>query len=249
MKPTGFILYEGPSLLDGAPIVAIAITSRSRNRKTGAMLQTYIMRSDAHPIDAVKSGADASVCGDCKHRPSLGGACYVDVGRGAASVYGAFKRGRYPRAADTDTGPALAILGTGRMVRLGTYGDPAAVPARVWQALVSRASGHTGYTHQWLNGALPQAHRDAINSLCMASVDTPSEADMARSIGLRTFRVRRPDEPLAAREFTCPASEEAGKKRTCAECGACNGSAKATAASVAIIAHGILAVRFLQVTQ
>ena len=35
------IIYNGPSLLDGKPIVVIA-TYSNRNRKTGAVLQTYI---------------------------------------------------------------------------------------------------------------------------------------------------------------------------------------------------------------
>jgi hypothetical protein len=40
-KPNGAILYRGPSLLDGAPIVAIVtgLASTSANAKTGAMLQ------------------------------------------------------------------------------------------------------------------------------------------------------------------------------------------------------------------
>lgn len=72
-KPTGFVIYEGPSVLDGAPIVAIAVTA-SDNRKTGNMVQTYILRRDVHPSEALRTGDDASIRGDCKHRPALGGA-------------------------------------------------------------------------------------------------------------------------------------------------------------------------------
>lgn len=42
------ILYRGPSLLDGQPIVAIAIV-KSDNAKTGNMVQTYILREDIDP--------------------------------------------------------------------------------------------------------------------------------------------------------------------------------------------------------
>jgi len=56
-KPSGFILYRGPSLLDGKPIVVVAITKESKNSKTGSMLQTYIIRSDMHPVAAVRKGA------------------------------------------------------------------------------------------------------------------------------------------------------------------------------------------------
>lgn len=246
MKPTGFILYEGPSLIDGQPIVAIAIT-HSGNSKTGDMVQTYIMRSDINPVHALKTGDDGSVCGRCKHRPVFGGKCYVNVTHGPRSVFEAYKRGRYPHAVrfanlwfpPNPTGVhAIAngtpCIGKGRMVRLGTYGDPAAVPVQVWVDLLKFSSGHTGYTHQW--------HRAPdLRGLAMASVDTPEEHAQARAMGWRTFRVRHDDsDPLMPREFVCPASHEAGKRLTCADCGACDGTNghAPNAASVAIVVHG-----------
>ena len=41
-NPNGRILYEGPSMLDGAPIVVIAtgFAERTANAKTGSMIQT-----------------------------------------------------------------------------------------------------------------------------------------------------------------------------------------------------------------
>ena len=76
-KFTGVILYQGASALDGAPIVVIAnrITAASTNAKTGAMIQTFIIRSDIDPLTALKTGFDASVCGDCQHRPANNGSC------------------------------------------------------------------------------------------------------------------------------------------------------------------------------
>ena len=67
--PTGFVVYQGPSLLDGAPIVAIATVS-SRNVKTGPMVSLWIMRSDVDPVAALHTGDDVSICGLCPHRPS-----------------------------------------------------------------------------------------------------------------------------------------------------------------------------------
>lgn len=257
MQPTGFILYEGPSMLDGAPIVAIAtgFGRPSSNRKTGDMVQTYILRRDIAPLDALRTGADASVCGDCKHRQGQGGACYVNVGHGPRAVWDAYRRGRYPRTCNGKARPTAAdhaeeraTLGEGRTVRLGTYGDPAAVPAWVWEALTARASGRTGYTHQWANRSLPMAHREALRSLLMASVDTPQEAEEARILGWRYFRVRGEGEALGRREAVCPASEEAGKRRTCATCLACDGATpgRTERASMAIVVHGSLARRFAQ---
>jgi hypothetical protein len=77
-KPKGYILYKGPSVLDGAPIVVIA-TMSTNNGKTGDMVQTWILRDDVSPLEATKTGQDSSVCGECPHRHYLGGACYVTV--------------------------------------------------------------------------------------------------------------------------------------------------------------------------
>ena len=57
----GVILYEGPSELDGSPIVVIA-TFGSKNRKTGKgrknLIQTWIMRQDVAPWDAKTQDLD-----------------------------------------------------------------------------------------------------------------------------------------------------------------------------------------------
>lgn len=232
----GVVLWRGVSLLDGVtPIVAIATGLRgSANAKTGAMVQTWILREDMAPHDAVRSGGDAAVCGDCKHRPSTGGACYVKVFQAPLSVFRAFHRGTYATADD------IAAIGAGRAVRVGSYGDPAAVPVAVWQALISSATMHTGYTHQWRVAP-------ALASICMASADTPAERDEARTAGWRTFTVRLASDPLAAREAVCPASHEAGVKTNCATCGACNGTATGRKGSIAIIAHGSSAKRFIAI--
>lgn len=230
--PTGYVIYRGPSLLDGKPIVAIALTGSS-NRKTGDMVQTYILREDIKPTEALRTGDDKSICGDCKHRPINGGACYVVVAQGPTVVFKTYHVGKYPVADD------IAALGAGRMVRLGTYGDPMAVPASVWESLVSKAQGRTGYTHQWANTALDADQVARVSRLCMASADNASEAQSAQSAGKRYFRIRLATETLAPREFVCPASEEAGKRKTCAQCGACNGSEKATAGNPVIIVHGV----------
>lgn len=130
-----FIFYQGPSQLDGAPIVGIAVL-KSENGKTGNMVQTYILRADMHPLEALASGADASICGTCIHRPrrerrrdkrgrftvgySIIRTCYVDVAKSVSSVYRAFMNGSYDVLEPVDGAARLA----GRMVRLGAYGPP-----------------------------------------------------------------------------------------------------------------------------
>ena len=73
---SGFVFYDGPSLIDGAPIVAIAVLE-SENGKTGDMVQTYILRADVDPVSALRTGEDASICGDCVHRPANDGAAAI----------------------------------------------------------------------------------------------------------------------------------------------------------------------------
>jgi len=235
-KPTGFVIYQGPSLIDGAPIVAVALTGRSKNTKTGAMVQTYILRADIHPIEAVKTGEDSSICGDCIHRGTHGRerSCYVTLAHGPRSVFDKFKRGGYPLATKKT---ARRALGAGRDVRLGTYGDPAAVPASVWEALVEHATSHTGYTHQAFNARLSVTQRERIAWLCMVSADTETDAAAANALGYRTFRVAT-DSIKRPGESVCPASAEAGKKLTCATCGACNGRSGNLKGSIVIQAHG-----------
>jgi hypothetical protein len=225
-------------MLDGAPIVVVALTN-STNVKTGNMVQTYILVDNGRsPVDNARDLLDASICGDCKHRRGTGGACYVNLGQGARAVAAAIVAGNYP--ADILAAQSAAA---GRMVRLGTYGDPAAVPANVWNTLLAKAQGRTGYTHQWQSG---KAGAD-IMALCMASADNEAERAAAKAAGYRTFRVRAADQPMAAGEFVCPASAEGNKRKLCAECAACDGGINSRRADPVIIVHGSIKNRFIPI--
>ena len=228
-------MYEGPSKLDGAPIVVIAVGIRnnSKNAKTGAMIQTYIIRSDMSPIDAVKSGADAAICGNCVHRGDealgIGRSCYVTLIHGPRSVYASYQRGIYPKASAFEA----AALFAGRMVRLGTYGDPAAAPYAMWTVALGKATGWTGYTHQW------RAIDTRWASLVMASADSLTDMSEAHAMGYRTFRVAPKGEVnVKGLEVICPASEEMGKLTDCNSCKACMGTSAKARASIQIAAHG-----------
>jgi len=232
------IIYRGPSEIDGSPIVVICtgIKSKSTNSKTGAMVQTYILRADMAPIVASRTGADSSICGACRHKGTAqpdkakgqakGRSCYVTLMHGPSRVFDAFERGVYGDA----TAPCDAVaIGRGRQVRLGTYGDPAAVPAAVWRSLISEAEGWTGYTHQ----------RNAMPDVLMTSADTVGQARLAWLRGERTFRVLASVDEIAAGELLCPASEEAGRRTQCERCGLCAGTGgKRCRKSIAIVAHG-----------
>jgi hypothetical protein len=75
------------------------------------------------------------------------------------------------------------------IVRGGSYGDPAAVPFHIWQALQHSMQSGTAYTHAWR--AFPE-----LASFCMASVDTAEERIQAKMLGFRTFRVRGIADPV-----------------------------------------------------
>lgn len=229
-NPKGFIIYEGNSVLDGAPIVVIA-TLETSNVKTGKMVQTWIMRSDIEPHQAVKSGQDESVCGGCPHRHYLGGSCYVLPFQAPLGVYRAYKRGSYPKL----TAEYFWML-NGRKLRAGAYGDPAAVPYYIWKGLFALASGGTGYTHQ----AGHPNFDPRILEFCMVSADTPKQAQKFHKQGLRTFRVKTEDAPLLAGEIECLADS---KGLSCEECLLCSG-ATVRGAAVVINVHGQRAKRY-----
>lgn len=228
------VLWKGPSRIDGKPIMLVA-TDNSKNTKTGAgLVQTWILRSDIAPLDAIHSGQDSSICGDCTLRGAVkdgrnfGRNCYVLVHNAPRSIYAAYTRGRYNHVSLSEGRDLLA----GRLVRLGAYGDPAAVPVNVWRSLLAKASGYTGYTHQWRRFS-------AIRQFCMASVESEGQAKRAHLRGFRTFRIGR---NKVKGESVCPASKEAGHKLTCDACLACNGSS-GRVGSIVIAPHGIGAKR------
>ena len=248
MKQVSSVIYKGPSLLDNKPIVVIALISK-RNKKTGNMLQTYIIRSDIEPLLASKTGEDFSICGNCPMRgktttdplakQAKNRACYVTLMHGPLRVWKALKS--YPEISGH---AAIVAMGEGRMVRLGTYGDPAAVPGYIWESLLLKAKGWTAYTHQ--SG---MAGADVRTDLMMVSADSEQEARVAWNKGERTFRVvASVADIVKGSEILCPASKEAGKKTTCMACGLCAGSA-VKAKSIAIPAHGMGAGAFVRKAQ
>ena len=208
------IIYEGPSQLNGKPIVAILtnINNPSVNTKTGDMAQATIMPKGIKPSDAVKTGEDDAVCGECNRRPSTAKAnglkpCYVNP-RAPNSIHRAYERGSY------STGIPEQLR---KPVRLGMWGDPAAMPYEIAKGLADSAPKHTGYTHRWRD--FPE-----FNSICMASVDTEDERLEANALGFRTYRVRDVGAPLMDGEIDCPESDKA-RNIQCADCGLCAGMA------------------------
>ena len=234
----GYIIYQGESLLDGKEIVVIFLPT-SKNSKTGDMAQTYILVVGIDPRLASKTGADYSICGDCKHRGipttdpnrklAMKRSCYVKIYQGVLATFRAFEKGNYLVA---NTHDEIQKLGTNQFVRLGTYGDPSAVPSYVWDSLLSKSKNNTGYTHQSNN---PNA--DVRTDQCMISADSYAQAKEFWNKKIRTFRVLQKNEEIDKQnEVLCPASKEAGRRTTCNDCMLCSGS-NIKAKSVAIYQH------------
>ena len=214
--------------MDGKPIVVIA-TYSNRNKKTGHVVQTYILRADLNPLEASKKGEDFSICGNCTMRGEVttdpqrkqakGRRCYVNLGQGVLIVYKSYLRGVYKEGAARD-------MGRGRFVRVGTYGDPAAVPSHVWDELLAEADTWTAYSHQ--SGWRPD--------IAMQSADSHADAIAHWKAGRRTFRVIADLDHLdKTKEALCPASKEAGRRVQCTACKLCKGSSLAK--SIAIVEH------------
>jgi hypothetical protein len=215
-NPNGYVVYDGPSQLDGERIVMIAtgFKDSSNNPKTSGMIQTWILRADVHPVVAL-DGDDRSVCGDCPHRKQEDGKrnCYVQVGKAPTTVWRCFQRGGYAPLPSAD-------LLIGRKLRLGSYGDPAAVPADVWLPLVAACDGHSGYTHQWREPVGAWA-----KGILQASCDGMADYLEATAHGWGTFHVVPKGTALPKGVAHCAASKEKGAKTTCAACLLCSGTA------------------------
>lgn len=221
--PDTIVLWAGPSSFDDAPIMLIGhrVNAPSENGKTGDMLQVSIMRADRAPIDAWKAGADGAVCPEaCAHRskPRGGsGECYVNKAR-LSAAWRAARR-------EIEAGRIGWVPGTfaGVRVRAGMEGDPAAAPLAVWQALLSEARGHTGYTAAWRT--LPAAWQ----ALFMASVSSPADYIRARSKGWRPFAASASTADDRAFEAAgasgCEADREVNALQ-CVACVACNGAGR-----------------------
>ncbi len=228
----GYIIHEDTLRV----VIATGFSTPSDNRKTGDMIQIWILCKAEDPVTAIKTGLDRIICGNCRHRGheengvyGVERTCYVNQGQAPLGIWKAWKAGRYPTLQFMD-------CFAGRKVRFGAYGDPTHLPLSLALAIAGVASGHTGYTHQWRKPSL-QGWR----SILMASVDTTAELVIARSMGWSTFRVT-PDTDHHTVETLC-ASDRFGTP--CADCLACAG-ARGGIQAIHIPVHGKGAGHFMK---
>ena len=201
--------------------IVTGLKRASANRKTGDMVQVWILPRWRNPAE---KGADHAVCGTCPHSSLRLGDCYVERGKAPAGVWRCYRRGGYARG--------TADVVAGRLVRFGAWGDPAMLPGQLVADMAALAAGWTGYTHAWRTVRV-----GALRGVLMASVDTLAEQMEAAMAGWRTFRVADAgDTAKRADEISCPASAEAGERTTCDKCRLCAGTSK-RAKSVVIQKH------------
>jgi len=236
MNNNGLILHEDQDIA----VIATGLNRDSENSKTGGMVQVYILYRHESPSEAIMSGNDSVICGDCIFRAQYdtNGAmipgtrrCYVTIWQGPRSVWNCYRAGRYAYA----NGDYSAFAG--RVVRWGAYGDPALIPLPIIRKVSAVAAGRTGYTHQWR--VYPE-----LRPYLMASCDSIEDAIDATANGWRYFRVASKGETgIRRNEIVCPASAESGKRTTCENCRLCSGSRgrRETRKSVVIQDHSSIA--------
>lgn len=223
-----FIIYHGPAMLPYKGTVTAVAFESCDNPKTGHCIAVAILPGKG--VDAMAArgkGRDLACCGGCVFRSIASGGnggCYVSplalMGyAGAASSAWT--------AADPYAMPACPSL----PMRLGAYGDPAAIPLDAFHRLMAWHTGMAwGYTHGWKH---PNAQH--LRTVCMASVETPQGQADAQAKGWRVYRII----PTAGdRKATGLPLCESAKGVACVDCGQCSGLSGSKGGR-AIVVHGV----------
>lgn len=234
--PNGAIFWEGNSRINGKPIIAIVtgLFYPSHNPKTGVMHQSWILARDIHPFEAVQTGQDISICGDCPLRLNSETGkrlCYVNIIT-PSQIYRSYRNGKYKPVTVAVHHDIWFDL---KPLRIGAYGDPTAIPVKVWldwlDLLKALKMPWTGYTRRWM---LPE--NQEFRSFLMASVFSDAERVQAQLLGWRTYQVIPTGTVLPADAIVCPGSAAGAYAKTCRECSMCRGAAAKN--TIVIEVHG-----------
>lgn len=222
---SSLVVWRGPSRYDGVEIM-VTLVPLSDNMKTGNMPQVYVLRTDTVPFAAMKGGFDFSVCGECGLRPTDIGGCYVPTVKLRAHWDKTVKQ---DVASPDEIATAIGL----RPVRLGAYGDMAAVDPLVTDWLVRLARGKVvNYTHGHLTLGFDGVEH--MRRYSMLSVESLGEAHRAWQRGWRTYRMLAPDEKPAQGEILCPYM---ARGQQCYDCLRCGGHGN-RGPSIAVPLHG-----------
>ena len=165
-------------------------------------------------------------------------ACYVIVSQAPTIIYKAYQRGLYREA----TPDEAAQYVRGRALRIGAYGDSAALPIGVVEPIADAADTVTNYTH---SGCYDMTRAKQLAQFTMLSADNLKQAKRYWKTGARTFRVssdwelvdgvRRVND-IAPDESQCP--KTISKRVTCETCGVCDGLKRGIKNSIVAPSHG-----------
>lgn len=223
--PDGALLWLGKSLFNNKELAVVltGITKFSQNVKTGPMIQSFVIPIDVSPTEAIVTGKDDTVCGNCPLRRKV---CYVNP-MGVNGVYHKLQRGGYPPLNEE----ILNYIKIRQLkLRITAYGDAAATPIEMWQPIIKAASGATGYTHAW------RTCDQRWSKHLMASVEKAEDVNLANSKGWRTYRVKQTDTAILSSEIACPNS--INPMVQCITCRLCNGASKQ--ANIVEDVHGLM---------
>lgn len=191
------------------------------------VIQTY--HYSLAQIKAMDMTKDSSNCLGCPYSHGKNGGCYTHKGQirqGLQSKLRSMaKRLDDIQEFNLDNWKTFFYkLSYPKLIRFGSYGEAVLMEDVVKDDLFKMVSDRTKvttYTHAW---------RKYKDSRFTASVHTIEQAEKAIGYGLGTFLVIDHELTEAEKLFLfqnnfilCPASKEAGKKKTCDECGLCDG--------------------------
>lgn len=244
-RTNGVVLYEGKSLLSDQRIVAIA-TFKSSNEKTGDMVQVWILPADLDPLQAIQTNDNSGACGRCALQGTADESgkmhnrvCYVNVGQAPLGIWRAWQSGSYPQF---DKRLDEWLL-KDREIRIGAYGDPAALPVSLVRYLATVGRSWTGYSHQLL--WIRRDRADALSELLMCSTHNKAQLAEARRRGYRSFHAIPAGAPAPADSVECPFYTA---NVQCRDCQLCQGTSK-QAKDVYVIAHAKVGLNLAEVVQ
>lgn len=222
--------------------VHVLQTKPSANTKLGA---GYITATYHFAIEQVVNNnlkLDANTCFDCKYSYNQNnnktGGCYTHSGLQSLGLRAMLNRlnkiyhkgtiKEYDKDSFNSFVQASKLINP-VLVRAGAYGEPTTLPLNLIGKLTRLSPKHTGYTSQWNK---PQVQ--GYSKYLMASTHSKFESSVANSLGFRSFESSKQKESKMA---VCPASKEFGKKKTCIECAACNGTINKKTNNIHIKTH------------
>lgn len=224
-------------MLDGQEIqVVLYAFNHATNRKTGRLIEAAVLLANIKPSDAAASGRDRAVCGDCPGRLTNWNFCYRSPGHDIDKTWETIRNAQAVGVAEA----RRIVRESGLPIRFGSYGDFAAVPLEILEALALAARkpdgswNHTGFTHQWSHPNFDPC----VLAYLDASVEFAGEREELKRLfpGTKTHRLLAQPEYILPDEVFCLGG--AGKSDVhCCGCLSCRGITNIGAPDRAIVVH------------